>query len=71
MRAAASQILLDRAREPLGLRRTVLISIGVHLAIIAVLLFGPTSWLSETESESVDAVMSIRLGGPSGPGEVR
>ena len=69
VREAASQILLDRAREPKGLSRTLAISLSVHLAVIGVMLFGPTSWLSEAESESVGAVMSIRLGGPEGPGE--
>ena len=70
MREAASQILLDRAREPDGLGRTLGISLGGHVVICLVVLFGSNSWLSGDEgSASPDAVMSISLGGPRGPGE--
>ena len=70
MREAASQVLLDRAREPDGLGRTVGISLGGHVVICLVVLFGSNSWLSGDEgSASPDVVMSISLGGPRGPGE--
>ena len=69
MREAASQILLDRAREPDGLRRTVVISLSVHVVISLVLLFSPASWLTGEGSDSPDVVMRISLGGPRGPGE--
>ena len=69
MREAASQILLDRARESDGLRQTVIISLSVHVVIFLVLLFSPASWLSGEGNDSTDVVMTISLGGPRGPGE--
>ena len=69
MREAASQILLDRAREPDGLRRTVVISLSVHVVISLVLFFSPAAWLTGEGSDSPDVVMRISLGGPRGPGE--
>ena len=69
MREAASQILLDRAREPDGLRRTVVISLSVHVVISLVLFFSPAAWLTGEGSDSPDIVMRISLGGPRGPGE--
>ena len=69
MREAASQILLDRAREPDGLRRTVVISLSVHVVISLVLFFSPASWLTGEGNDSPDVVMRISLGGPRGPGE--
>ena len=72
MREAASQILLDRARESDGLRRTVGISLGGHVVICLAVLLSPNSWLSGNEGNaSPDVVMSISLGGPRGPGEGR
>ena len=68
MKEAATQILAERAREPDALRKTVGVSLGAHAVAIALLVFAPGSWLGGQEVETIDAVMSIRLGGPEGPG---
>ena len=67
MKEAASQVLAERAREPGGLRRTFGVSLGAHVIAIALLAVAPGSWLGG-EVDTIDAVMSIRLGGPEGPG---
>ena len=69
MREAASQILLDRAREPDGLRHTLAWSVGAHALVFAALMLSPASWLSGEGSDSLTPVMTISLGGPQGPGE--
>ncbi len=67
MREAASQVLSERATESDGLRRTLAVSVGVHLVAVVALLAAPATLLDITEDEPVS--MSIRLGGPDGPGE--
>ena len=69
MREAASQVLVERAREPEGLRTTLVVSIVVHLFVLALLALNPTGWLGAQEVDPNEVVMSIRLGGPEGPGE--
>ena len=67
MREAASQILLERARQGDGLQRPLLVSLVIHLAVVAASLLSPPPWLDAMEPES--SVMTVRLGGPQGPGE--
>ncbi|MCY3841922.1 MAG: TonB family protein [Acidobacteria bacterium] len=67
MREAASELLVERAREGDGLRRTLLGSSAAHLFVIATLLLAPADWFSRPAEETLD-VMTLRLGGPEGPG---
>ena len=69
MREAASQVLVERGSEPAGLKKTLLISILVHLLILVLLALNPTGWLGAAAVEPNEVVMSIRLGGPEGPGQ--
>ena len=66
MRGAVSAVLVDRAREAEGLSRTLVLSIGVHAALIAGVLLMPASWRS-TEPAQEAAVMNISLSGTEGP----
>ena len=68
MREAASQVLLDRAGEADGLRRTLAVSLVAHLAAIVAVIAAPGTLLDTAEEEE-PVSMSIRLGGPDGPGE--
>ena len=67
MREAASEVLVERAREDDGLRRTLLGSSAIHLLAIATLLLTPAGWFSRPADDALD-VMTLRLGGPEGPG---
>ena len=69
MREAASQVLVERARDPEGLRTMLVVSCGAHLVAIAVMMMGSGSWLGSQENDAINVAMSIRLGGPDGPGE--
>lgn len=51
------------------LRHTVVVSLAAHVVLIAVALFAPAGWLSDSSSEPGLDVMTLRLGGPEGPGE--
>lgn len=64
---AVSQILVDRARELGGLERMVGASIVAHVALVAIVAFGPAWWLGGSSSAEPEAVMTISLGGPQGP----
>ena len=66
MQEAASNILIDRAREVEGINRMVLVSLVAHAAIIGGVLLMPASWrTSEPKAEAVRMVIS--LGGSPGP----
>lgn len=69
MREAASQVLSSRAIEPENIQRNLAVSLGVHLVLLLFLYFSPASWLSSEASNAQEAVMTISLGGPQGPGE--
>lgn len=57
-------ILVDRSREPEGLRKMLLISLGVHLVLSVLVLFMPAPSI---EDEAPPEVMQISLGGAPGP----
>ena len=57
----------ERANDGDDLRRTLAVSVGAHLVAVVALLAGPGLSVDPPESEPVS--MSIRLGGPDGPGE--
>ena len=59
---AVSPILVDRAREPQGLRMTVVVSLVVHGVVALILLFGPPLVPVTTPQ----TVMTISLGGATG-----
>lgn len=59
-----SAILVDRSREPEGLRKMVLISLGVHVVLTVLVLFMPAP---ATEAPEEGEVMQISLGGAPGP----
>ena len=65
---ATSQVLSERAGSGDGLQRHVVVSVTVHALALAVLLFGPTDWTAGGDADVLN-VMSVRLGGPEGPGE--
>lgn len=44
-------------------------SLAAHMVLIGALLFAPADWLSEPGSDPALDLMTIRLGGPQGPGE--
>ena len=54
---------------PTGLQRTLTVSCAIHLLVILALLFSPASWLSGEANDAELDVMTLRLGGPEGPGE--
>ena len=56
---AVSPILVDRAREPQGLRMTVVVSLVVHGVVALILLFGPPLVPIDTTPHTV---MTISLG---------
>jgi TonB family protein len=61
---AVSPILVDRAREPQGLRTTIAVSLAVHVVATAIWLFAPPLTPVDTAPKTV---MTISLGGAPGP----
>ena len=69
MHEAASDLLAARAGAHDELGRTLATSLAGHAVLLAAVLFAPTGWWSEPAGEPGLDVMTIRLGGPEGPGE--
>ena len=69
MQEAASEILTARSDRRDELRGTAVVSLSAHAVLIAMVLFAPAGWLADPSSEPALDVMTIRLGGPQGPGE--
>ena len=65
MEAVVSDILQNRKRDPDGLRKTAMISLGAHAAAIAVILLVPSVMPRAAQPPRV--MMSISLGGAPGP----
>lgn len=61
---AVSDIIAARSREPEGLRKMVMISIGAHVALVAAFLLAPAPDFSD---DAPRTVMTISLGGAPGP----
>jgi periplasmic protein TonB len=57
-----TDVLRDRMREPAGLGQMAAASLAVHVALGAVLLFGPGHWFPRAADEE-KPVMTITLGG--------
>ena len=58
-----TDVLRDRRQEPDGLAPMAAISLAVHGAILAFLVFGPMHWLGSPAQERPKSVMTISLGG--------
>ena len=67
MRKTDSQLVPERAGEVDGIGRTLAVSAVAHLVAVGVLLATPGTFLDRADQDL--ASMSIRLGGPDGPGE--
>jgi outer membrane biosynthesis protein TonB len=65
MREAVSDILEERAQLTGGMSRMVLVSLGLHLLLVASLIFAPGFWSIAVERE--ETPMMISLGGAEGP----
>lgn len=65
MEAVVSDILQRRKREPDGLTKTAMISLGAHAAALAVILLVPSVMPRAERAPRV--VMNISLGGAPGP----
>ena len=61
-----TDVLRDRMHEPAGFQRMATLSIAVHAVLVGFVLFGPGRWIGH-ESEAPRTVMTITLGGSSGP----
>jgi protein TonB len=60
-----SDVLRDRMQTPAGLQRMLTVSVAVHLAFVAALLFASRGLLKGAHPSSI--VMTISLGGTVGP----
>lgn len=69
MKDATSAILVERARPAGDLRRATVVSSAAHVILVAVVVLVPGSWFSSAEEDAALDVMTLRLGGPEGPGE--
>ena len=69
MQEAASEILAARSRDHDELRRTAVVSLAAHAVLVTAVLVAPAGWLADPASDPALDVMTIRLGGPQGPGE--
>jgi TonB family protein len=57
-----TSVLLERAREPGGLRKTVTVSAALHVAVAAIALLTPAVWRARP-GETPQTTMTITLGG--------
>lgn len=69
MKDATSAILVERAQSAGDLRRATVVSSAAHVVLVALVVFVPGSWFSSAEEDAALDVMTLRLGGPEGPGE--
>ena len=65
MQEAVSAVLHERAQLEDGISRTLLLSIGAHILIVAAIWLTPSDWRSRTAEER--PTMTISLGGTEGP----
>ena len=64
---STSEIMRDRAGQQDSLGRTYFISLAGHLVLIAGILLFPAGFLASVDTDVMDDVMTISLGGPAGP----
>ena len=60
-------VLRDRMQEPAGLSRMATVSVAVHTALVAAMLLAPGQWTGQSAEQQPREIMSISLGGGSGP----
>jgi hypothetical protein len=60
--ADVSDLLRDRMAEPRGLQQMTVVSLLVHGALLAGMIFTPSAWMAGQEAEP-PTVMTISLGG--------
>jgi TonB family protein len=66
MQDVVGSTISGRLREPDGLRKMIVISVGAHIAFTAALVLLPSGWLQRPAENPHDA-MFISLGGTPGP----
>lgn len=69
MQEATTEFLAGRAGGHDDLRRTMMVSAVGHAVLMAALLLAPAVWRGDSALDPAADVMTIRLGGPEGPGE--
>ena len=67
MQEAVNAVLIDRARDPDGLRRMVGVSVAAHAVLLAALVLAPNAFGVRADRDDLENVMTISLGGASGP----
>jgi TonB family protein len=65
MREAVSDILVERAQLTSGISRMVLVSLALHLLLVASMYFAPSIWTTSASRDEMP--MMITLGGAEGP----
>src|SRR5438477_1274036 len=65
MREDVHDIILARSQPPKGANKILTMSIGVHVLVVAIVIFMPRSWLSA--QHAAPKVMTITLSGSVGP----
>ena len=66
---STTDILRERATDQDSLGRAYAIALAGHVALIALILFWPSGFLSSPGAEELPHVMNISLGGPIGPSQ--
>jgi periplasmic protein TonB len=61
---AVTEVLLDRSQETGRLGRLVLLSLALHVTLLAAIAFIPSSWGHDDDNA---AIMTIQIGGAVGP----
>ena len=62
-----TQIVSVRSRQRNGMERMLGTSVIAHLGLIAVVALAPASWFGARSAPEPENVMTINLGGPTGP----
>lgn len=62
----ATDVLRDRMREPDGLSRMVVVSVGVHILLTVGFVLAPRGWVMPAD-HAPEVAMTISLGGSGGP----
>ena len=64
---STTDILRERSKDPGGLGQAYSIALAGHAVLIAALLVWPSGFLSSPGAEELPNVVTISLGGPTGP----
>ena len=66
---STTDILRERAKGEERLGQAYLVTLVGHVALVALILFWPSGFLSSLNTEASPNVMNISLGGPAGPSQ--